>query len=275
MKILRYLREVERRRLFSELGYASLFDFSVRELKYSEGRAGRRIAAMRLIKEVPEVEAKIASGELSLSNVQQAQSLFRVLNKTRPVPKQEKLEVLAKLENKSARDGQKALLETQPLAALPRERERVVSESTTQISFLMSDKLKAKLEQVRSLLGVRGAKMNYAELFDSMSELSLEVLKAQRFGKKRAAQALETPTSELEGSHNRYLSKALKFQVWQRDRGRCTQRSSTRNLNYDHICPLAFGGRSTLENLRLLCFHCNQRAGAKVFGHHPRLGARK
>ncbi len=281
MKILHQLREVERRRLFSELGFASLFEFAVRELKYSEGRAGRRIAAMRLIKEVPEVEAKIASGELSLSNVQQAQSLFREMNKSRPerpVEKREKLEVLAKLENKSTRDGQKELLKIQPLAALPKERERVVSETATEIKFLMSDKLKAKLEQVRSLLGVRGTSMSYAELFESMSELSLEALKAQRFGKKRAAEGdkkSSTPAPELESSHGRYLSKALKFKIWERDQGRCTECQSTRNLNYDHIHPIALGGKSTLENLRLLCFHCNQRAGAKVFGHRENKSLKK
>ncbi|MCB9024864.1 MAG: HNH endonuclease [Bdellovibrionaceae bacterium] len=30
-------------------------------------------------------------------------------------------------------------------------------------------------------------------------------------------------------------------------------------MNINHIHPLAMGGKSKLENLRLLCFFCNQR----------------
>jgi len=75
VKILHHLREIERRRLFCDLGYRSLFDYAVSELRYSEGQASRRIQAMRLIKDIPEVEAKIATGELSLSNVHQASKI--------------------------------------------------------------------------------------------------------------------------------------------------------------------------------------------------------
>ena len=82
VSILHHLREIERRRLFADLGYSSLFDYAVGELKYSEGQAGRRIAAMRLLKDLPadaaaRIETKITTGELSLSNVQQASSFFR------------------------------------------------------------------------------------------------------------------------------------------------------------------------------------------------------
>ena len=66
--------------------------------------------------------------------------------------------------------------------------------------------------------------------------------------------------------NNRYLSSALKHYVWHRDKGQCSNCGSQRNLNYDHIKPLALGGESKAENLRLLCFQCNQREAIKVFG---------
>lgn len=44
IEILRHLREIERRRLFSALGFKSLFDYAVKRLKYSEDQAGRRIS---------------------------------------------------------------------------------------------------------------------------------------------------------------------------------------------------------------------------------------
>ena len=112
--ILRHLHEVERRRLFSELGYKSLFDYAVKELKYSEGQASRRIQAMRLLKELPQLEEKIETGALSLSNLSQAQSYFReAVKSAKPVAQEEKLRILESLENKSARDELNAL-ETNP-----------------------------------------------------------------------------------------------------------------------------------------------------------------
>lgn len=274
VKILHHLREIERRRLFSDLGYKSLFDYAVGELKYSEGQAGRRIQAMRLLKELPELETKIATGVLSLSNLQQAQSFFREAQAAEPrriVTPTEKFDVLAKLENKSVREAQKELLKINPTQALPKEKERVVTETSSEVRFLMSDKLKAKLEGVRSLLGAKGAMMSYAELFDVMSDISLAALESKQFGKKRTQEmpkdkALDAASKVNTNDDSRYISKALKHQIWQRDKGACKNCGSQRNLNYDHIKPIALGGPTTFENLRLLCFQCNQRASTKIFG---------
>jgi hypothetical protein len=68
VEVLRHLREVERRMLFAELGYPSLFAYATSELGYSEAAASRRIEAMRAMREVAELENKIESGELSLAN---------------------------------------------------------------------------------------------------------------------------------------------------------------------------------------------------------------
>jgi len=280
IKILQHLREIDRRKLYCDLGYRSLFDYAVSELRYSEGQASRRIQAMRLIKEIPEIEAKIAAGDLSLSNVQQAQSLFRELQSNNPrliVAKTQKMQVLSKLENKSVREGHRELIKLHPIAALPKEQERLINASTTEVKFLMSDKLKTKLDEVRSLLGSRKVRMSYAALFDAMSELSVEALKAKRFGKKRAApggspqgqvvkKSSTLATSAAPAKTQRQPSKALQHAVWLRDRGRCRNCGSTHNLNYDHIKPVALGGETTIENLRLLCFHCNQRASIKTYG---------
>src|SRR3990167_11479805 len=58
MEILRYLREVETRRLYAKMGYGSIYEFCIKELKYSEGAAHRRISSMRLLKELPQVDRK-------------------------------------------------------------------------------------------------------------------------------------------------------------------------------------------------------------------------
>ena len=286
-KILHHLREIERRRLFSDFSCSSLFDYAVKMLGYSEGQAQRRIQAMRLMKEIPEIEKKIVEGSLNLSNIAQAQTAFNELkrqNNNQPVSSSKKKEVLSNLENMSAREGQRQLLRMLPGATLPKEREREVGNDQTEIKFLVNEDLKTKLEEIRSLLGPKGANLTYAELFSRMAEISLSQLKGKAFGKKRSQetlppsksqsspsskQSLPTPTvaSKFQSANtSRYIPAKLKHAVWRRDGGQCSQCKSRRNLNLDHIEPVARKGATSFENLRLLCFQCNQRAAIKKLG---------
>jgi 5-methylcytosine-specific restriction endonuclease McrA len=71
----------------------------------------------------------------------------------------------------------------------------------------------------------------------------------------------------------RHIPAAVKHAVWERDGGRCTFASESgkrcearRWLEFDHIEPVARGGASTAENLRLLCRAHNQHAAERAFG---------
>ncbi|MBS1985748.1 MAG: hypothetical protein JST16_16440, partial [Bdellovibrionales bacterium] len=156
-----------------------LFEYAVHELSYSEAAAGRRIQAMRLMTELPEVAPKIESGALNLTNICQAQSFFRDLKKAQPeraMSREQKTEVLARLEDKSSREGLKVLLAISPVQVLPRERERIVSTEHTEVSFVINQELKNGLDEIRSLLGPKGATLNMAELVEEMARLSKERL---------------------------------------------------------------------------------------------------
>src|SRR5436305_783338 len=94
ISVLHHLREIYRRRLYAK-SYSSLFEFVTRELGYSDAAAQRRIAAMRLLTEIPEIEEKIESGDLTLSNAAQAQKLFQTEAKlNQPFSLEEKKEIL-------------------------------------------------------------------------------------------------------------------------------------------------------------------------------------
>ena len=287
-KVLQHLREINRRRLYSDLGCQSLFEYAVRILKYSEGQAGRRIQAMKLLNEIPELEAKINSGALSLTNISQAQSFFREQEKdnaqstAKILTKTKKLEILASLENKSSREGERELLRLAPSAAVPKERERQVTEDLVEFKFVADQSLKDKLEEIRSLLGPAGAAMSFAELIAAMAELSGVALKQRKFGKNRArSEGVTSPAPEektvgnkndvlasgVKAAHNpRNVSQKIKHEVWKRDGGCCVVCRSRQHLNYDHVIPVARGGLSMANNLCLLCFNCNQRAGIRAFG---------
>ena len=61
-KILHHLKEIDRRKLYSDLGYSSLFDYCLRELGYSEAAATRRIRVARMLETLPEIEKRLNRG---------------------------------------------------------------------------------------------------------------------------------------------------------------------------------------------------------------------
>jgi 5-methylcytosine-specific restriction endonuclease McrA len=71
----------------------------------------------------------------------------------------------------------------------------------------------------------------------------------------------------------RHIPAQIRDKVYARDKGRCTyvardgtRCGSTYGLHIDHILPFARGGKSTPENLRLLCARHNQAEAERVFG---------
>lgn len=70
--------------------------------------------------------------------------------------------------------------------------------------------------------------------------------------------------------------------VWARDEGRCQHPldaggrcGSTLRVELDHLVPVALGGPSTVENLRLACWVHNQEAGRDKLGAAVMAGARR
>ena len=75
--ILKNLAVIERKKLYSDYGYPSLFKYLVRELNYSEGEANTRVAAVKLVVRDVCVAKKVGSGQLSLTNAACVQSSLK------------------------------------------------------------------------------------------------------------------------------------------------------------------------------------------------------
>ncbi len=286
--VLRHLREIERRRLFADRGYGSLFDYCTRELKYSEAAAQRRIASMRLLRELPEIETRIEEGRLSLSVVSRAQTFFRQESRVdTPVSTAQKREILQELEGKSAREAERALLarSSDPVQVLP-ERVRAVSAELSEIRFVAEQTFVRELEILRGLLAHSHPNASMAELLKFAVALAVRKLDRAREPERRAsssdpepvsvqvsATVSPLPTSEVVPDRRR-PSRALEREVWRRDASCCSYTDPTtgrkcgsrHRLQVDHVRPWALGGENTVKNLRLLCFQHNQRKGIKSFG---------
>jgi 5-methylcytosine-specific restriction endonuclease McrA len=70
-----------------------------------------------------------------------------------------------------------------------------------------------------------------------------------------------------------HIPAAVRRTVWERDGGRCQWPAarggicgSTLRAELDHVTPLALGGASTLENLRVLCSFHNRLAARASLG---------
>ncbi len=251
--LIEHLREVQRRKLYSDLGYGSLFQYCLKELKLSEGSAQRRIDAMRLAEALPEVTQKIESGKMNLSVASRLQAFIRQEEKTTPVTLAKQRELLGVVEGKSFRDAEHELFKytATPQNHVP-ERTRAVSETHTQITFTVTAEQMALFERVRAQLAHSLPGAQWAELFSAMAE------KVLTKPKQRSA----SPTVET----RRTPSLPLKRAVVIRDGGVCVKCGSRWALEFDHIHPWAKGGETRLENLRLLCRSCNQREAVRQFG---------
>lgn len=219
VKILHHMREIDHRRLYSDIGYQSLFDYAVRHLGYSASAAYRRIQAARMLNDVPEIEGKINSGALNLTHITDAAGFFRENNVKDSALKKE---VLGKIEALSKKETSVKLRELSGKVA------------KRMIPVPLSEETLEKVEHWR---GLRPEKKSSDELI---------------FG------ALEVAISQA--GKVRFHETKMKQKIYQRDEKKCTNCGSTHNLQYDHRQPKALGGEDVEENLRLLCFACNQRA---------------
>ncbi len=156
IQILHLLREIEARALFAHT-HSSLFDFCVKELRFSEDQAHRRISAMRQLREVPELEAQVASGEIKLSQLAQVRTFVRAEKKEtgRTVSREEARNLLTSLAGRSTRETERVLLEKSPALAERRRAEdriRTVAPTFSEVRFTADDELLALIQEAKSLV---------------------------------------------------------------------------------------------------------------------------
>ena len=91
-----------------------------------------------------------------------------------------------------------------------------------------------------------------------------------------AADAVEAASAETPRARSRYVSAAVRREVYRRDAARCTyvdvrgQRCcETRYLELHHLLPFAKGGENAVPNLTLRCASHNALAAEADFGPRP------
>jgi hypothetical protein len=201
--ILEYLREVDRRRLYADAGYPSLWDFCIRELGYSEGAASRRINSMRLLRDLPELKKDIEEGKHSLSSLAQAHKFFRTEEKHHnlKMSDEKKKEVLQKLENKTSLECEKELIQLSsvPMQISRPQKERLLDEKHVELKLVIDQKLLLKLKRVQALRSHANPSMNYSDLLNFMADEILKRLDPLEKAKLKEAQTKTSVQGKASG----------------------------------------------------------------------------
>jgi 5-methylcytosine-specific restriction endonuclease McrA len=133
----------------------------------------------------------------------------------------------------------------------------------------MSQELHDKLRYAQELLSHQVPQGDVAEVI----ECALDHLIPQLERRKFAATARPRHSHQRPTTNPRQIPAPIKRAVWERDGGQCTFVSETGRrcpartlLEFDHVDPVARGGRATVERMRLRCRAHNQYAAERTFG---------
>jgi hypothetical protein len=148
VQLLRHFTEIAERRLWTEAG--SLYKYLSQTFELTDDQIYPRIQAMRLLQALPELEVKLESGQLSLTNAPKAQQVFTAESKMRTVTKEEKREVIASLENASTRETERILANRYPQSKLLRETIRPVAPNQNLIEFYVDDETLKQIEDLKA-----------------------------------------------------------------------------------------------------------------------------
>ena len=248
--ILHHLREIERRRLYQ--GHTSLYNYVTAVLRYSEDAAYRRISAMRLLRELPDLEVHIEAGHLNLSHVGLAQSLFNREKKLgQPLSPDTKLEVLAEMAGRSTREAERVAQKYSSEEPKTRESVRAIADDRNILTLEVTDDVLKDLEKLRGLLAHEDPNMSLGSLIGRMAKLALEQWNPAK------------PPCRKTSPHSK---AAVRRAIWLRDNNACVRCKSHFAVEEDHVVPVSMGGEYSFENVRLLCRSCNQRAAIEKLG---------
>ncbi len=249
--ILNHIKEIDRRRLYADFKQPSLLDLVMHELGYPRDQAVRRIQAMRLMREIPQVEKMMDSGQLNLTHVGIVQNLFSHQKKEGHALNQaEKVSVLEKVAGQSTREAQRIVFSLADTPLKFKERIKMIAQDTFEVTFTTKEVTVRNLENLKGRLAHSHPGITLDQLIYKLTELGLEAFKPN---KPVAAPRLNSKAE-------------VQRQIWQRDGSQCSNCGSVYAVEEDHRHPKAKGGRYVLENMRLLCRSCNQRAAVKHYG---------
>jgi hypothetical protein len=269
--MLEFINDCERRKSYLDLGYSSIWDYCVRKLGYPSSTAGRYIAAARCIRENPEVHQMLDRREVNVTSIAQFASILDENNKD---------VILSQVKGASWRDVERVARRFRPPVEL-RDRMVHVQASTPDgvqdmvfTQFLAPDEYAEVFDDVRNLMpGDMSCGDILLTALREYRDRHSPIERQKRREKKGSASLHSHQRESNEDSH--HIPKIVRDVIFIRDGGQCTfvapdgtRCQCRKDLQVDHIKPLANDGPIDMANLRLLCGGHNRLMAERTMGMH-------
>ncbi len=246
--ILDHIAEVDRRKFFLGMGFSSLFEYLVKEIGYSEGSAQRRIDAARAMRLIPEIGEKIETGALNLMQVAKVQKICREMEKEKKakIGVAKRREVLEKIDGLGAKETDLVLAQEFGRKIEIDEKQRVQRDESVRVELTFTKEEMELLKKAQAIL----SKGNLKDTVLALAQKSTATVAASR--------RVKMETRAITPRLRREILKRDHYRCQFRDRETGKQCTTTQYLQLDHVKPLFAGGRTTRENLRVLCPNHNK-----------------
>ena len=234
-----YLGEFDAQQLYVPEAYPSMYAYCRSAMGLAHDAATRRIHAARYARRHPELIDAIADGRIELSAIG---LLGPHMNDGNAAA------LVALAAGKSCVEIRQALEWELGSNRVPQGAKR------NELRGLLSPEVQELLDRAHDGLSHTVAFQDSQEVLRRALTLLVEQIERERFA---ATDAPRECTSDGDG---RYIPAEIQRAVQKRDDGQCTfvsesgHRCESRELiEFDHRVPLAKGGETTVENVRLLC----------------------
>jgi len=265
------LAELDRRRLYVELGYRSTWDFCCRALGLSETTTHYRLAAARQIQKQPELVEQIRSGRLCITTLAKLSPVLTDDNRAALVaeaagkPTRQVEQMVARLAPKSV---PKDVVRNTDRPVSTQVQTHVLTETLLRKHLTVDADFEVLLAQARDALS---HSMPGASELEILREGLRRIVRDAARRKGVTNKPRTKPPSA--SAKTRDIPRAVRREVWQRDQGRCQWPTadggicaSTKRIQFHHIVDRARGGPHTAENIMLACATHNQHAADLSWG---------
>ncbi|HEY6554672.1 MAG TPA: hypothetical protein VI669_15040, partial [Vicinamibacteria bacterium] len=276
--LLAHIAEVDFRRLYAPAGHSSMHAYCVDGLGLSEDAAYKRIQAARAARRFPAILEAIVQGRLHLSGAcllapyltqENAEELLVEsagrrkseieANLARRFPPAFPGSIIRPLVATGVAQLAPGQVEAGQTATAP-ERGRFL------VQLVVEAGTRDKLRRAQALLSHSIPSGDVVQVIDRALDALITALEKRKIG----VGAKRVAASSASG---RQIPAEVRRAVWERDGGRCTFASpagvrceSRRFLEFDHVDPVARGGASTVDRVRLRCRAHNQLEAERAFG---------
>ncbi len=173
--VLQCIAEIDRRRVYLQKAYSSLFEFLVQNHGYSPSAAMRRIDGARLLQQIPEVAEKLEDGSVDLSQVALLQRADRELKREMgaTIPVEMKRELLAKIENQTQLKTEQMISQALNFELSPKNKTTHHKDESVTLTVTLTREQMQILEQVQAASSHAVPEKNWASLVTYLAKKEL------------------------------------------------------------------------------------------------------